>query len=101
MTNADASHAGVSSYSLHPGVVNTEVWRELPAFLRPLLRLRGVLTPEQGAQTTLYCATQAPAAESGLYYSNCKIETPSSQGRDEALALKLWEMSMSWVGKYC
>ena len=82
-------------------MVKTEVWRRLTAFLRPLLRLRGVLTPEQGAQTTLYCATQAPAGESGLYYANCKIETPTSHGRDEALALKLWEMSMSWVSRYC
>ena len=88
---------GVSSYSLHPGVVDTEVWRELPGFLRPLLRLRGLLTPEEGAQTTLYCALQAPASESGLYYDKSRIKTPSRIAQDAHLAEQLWHQSLQWV----
>jgi len=88
---------GVSTYSLHPGVVDTEVWRELPAFLRPLLRLRGLLTPEEGAQTTLYCALQAPASESGLYYDKSRIKTPSRIAQDAQLAEQLWHQSLQWV----
>jgi len=85
----------VSTYALHPGVVDTEVWRELPSFLRPLLRLRGLLTPEQGAQTSLYCATEAPAQESGLYYANRKVQPPTALAQDPALAKRLWEFSLS------
>jgi len=88
---------GVSTYSLHPGVVDTEVWRELPGFLRPLLRLRGLLTPEEGAQTTLYCALQAPASESGLYYDKSRIKTPSRIAQDAQLAEQLWYQSLQWV----
>ncbi|NBS76871.1 MAG: SDR family NAD(P)-dependent oxidoreductase [Betaproteobacteria bacterium] len=88
---------GVSTYSLHPGVVDTEVWRELPGFLRPLLRLRGLLTPEEGAQTTLYCALQAPAGESGLYYDKSRIKTPSRTAQDAQLAEQLWHQSLQWV----
>jgi len=88
---------GVSTYSLHPGVVDTEVWRELPGFLRPLLRLRGLLTPEEGAQTTLYCALQAPASESGLYYDKSRIKTPSRIAQDAQLAEQLWHQSLQWV----
>jgi NAD(P)-dependent dehydrogenase (short-subunit alcohol dehydrogenase family) len=88
---------GVSTYSLHPGVVDTEVWRELPGFLRPLLRLRGLLTPEEGAQTTLYCALQAPASESGLYYDKCRVKTPSRIAQDAQLAEQLWHQSLQWV----
>ena len=88
---------GVSTYSLHPGVVDTEVWRELPGFLRPLLRLRGLLTPEEGAQTTLYCALQAPASESGLYYDKSRIKTPSRIAQDAQLAEQLWKQSLQWV----
>ncbi|NBY33335.1 MAG: SDR family NAD(P)-dependent oxidoreductase [Betaproteobacteria bacterium] len=88
---------GVSTYSLHPGVVDTEVWRELPGFLRPLLRLRGLLTPEEGAQTTLYCALQAPAGESGLYYDKSRIKTPSRIAQDAQLAEQLWHQSLQWV----
>ena len=89
--------SGVSTYSLHPGVVDTEVWRELPGFLRPLLRLRGLLTPEEGAQTTLYCALQAPASESGLYYDKSRIKTPSRIAQDSQLAEQLWHQSLQWV----
>jgi len=89
--------SGVSSYSLHPGVVDTEVWREVPGFLRPLLRLRGLLTPEQGAQTTLYCALQAPASETGLYYDKSRIKTPSRVAQDVQLAEQLWNKSLQWM----
>lgn len=91
---------GVSSYSLHPGVVDTEVWREVPHWLRPLLRLRGLLTPEQGAQTSLYCALLAPAQESGLYYDKCRIKTPSRAAQDEQQAQQLWNQSQQWVETY-
>ena len=89
--------SGVSSYSLHPGVVDTEVWRELPGFLRPLLRLRGLLTPEEGAQTTLYCSLQAPASESGLYFDKSRVKTPSRIAQDAQLAEQLWNKSLQWV----
>ncbi len=89
--------SGVSTYSLHPGVVDTEVWREVPRFFRPLLRLRGLLTPEEGAQTTLYCALQAPASESGLYFDKCCVKTPSRVAQDAQLAEQLWQKSLQWV----
>jgi NAD(P)-dependent dehydrogenase (short-subunit alcohol dehydrogenase family) len=50
---------GLSCYSLHPGVVDTEIWRALPDWARPLLRWRGLLTAEEGAQTTLHCARRS------------------------------------------
>ena len=89
--------SGVSTYSLHPGVVDTEVWREVPRFVRPLLRLRGLLTPEEGAQTSHYCALQAPAIESGLYYDKCRVKTPSRIAQDAQLAEQLWNKSVQWV----
>jgi hypothetical protein len=73
------------------------LWRELPGFLRPLLRLRGLLTPEEGAQTTLYCSLQAPASESGLYFDKCRVKTPSRVAQDAQLAEQLWNKSLQWV----
>lgn len=87
----------VSCYSLHPGVVDTEIWRALPNWARPLLRLRGLLTPEEGARTTLHCALHAPHTESGLYYADCKPVRPSALGQDPDLARVLWERSEAWV----
>jgi NAD(P)-dependent dehydrogenase (short-subunit alcohol dehydrogenase family) len=87
----------VSCYSLHPGVVDTEIWRALPNWARPLLRLRGLLTPEEGARTTLHCALHAPHTESGLYYADCKPFRPSALGQDLDLAKALWARSEAWL----
>jgi NAD(P)-dependent dehydrogenase (short-subunit alcohol dehydrogenase family) len=89
--------SGVSTYALHPGVVDTEVWRAVPRPLRPLLKLRGLLTPEEGALTTLHCALQAPASESGLYYAQSTVTTPTDRARDFRLAAELWRRSEEWV----
>ena len=85
---------GVSTYSLHPGVVATDVWRHVPWLLKPLLRFVGMMTPVEGAETTLHCATSAAlATETGLYYDRCKPRTPSALGQDAALAAELWRRS--------
>ncbi len=88
---------GVTTYSLHPGVVASDVWRALPWPIAPLIK-RFMLTPVQGAATSLYCATSpACAAESGLYYDECRVARPSFLARDTALAEGLWQASERWV----
>ena len=87
----------VSTYSLHPGVVDTEIWRALPNWARPLLRLRGFLTPEEGALTTLHCAMHAPQKESGLYYADSKPMQPAALGQNSELAAELWRRSEVWI----
>ena len=88
---------GVSTYSLHPGVVATDVWRQVPAFIRPLIKLMMIST-EEGAATTLYCATSPDVSnETGLYYDQCRVKQPSKVGQDAALAAELWRRSEAWV----
>ena len=88
---------GVSTYSLHPGVVATDVWRQVPAFIRPLIKLMMIST-EEGAATTLYCATSPDVSnETGLYYDQCRVKRPSKVGQDAALAAELWQRSEAWV----
>lgn len=87
----------ISTYALHPGVVDTEIWRAVPGWARPLLRLRGFLTPEEGALTTLHCAMHAPKQESGLYYADSQPVQPAALGNNSELALELWRRSEEWV----
>lgn len=89
----------ISTYSLHPGVVDTEIWRAAPLWARKLLRLRGFLTPEEGALTTLHCAIHAPHQETGLYYANRQPMPVSALGSNAKLAADLWERSEIWVNQ--
>jgi len=88
----------VKSYSLHPGAVASDVWREVPWGLRHIMKLF-MLSNEDGAKTTLYCATSDEVAgASGGYFDKCAERRASKLARDEALARELWERSAAWVG---
>jgi retinol dehydrogenase-12 len=87
---------GVTAYSLHPGVVASEIWRRVPWPARQILTRR-MLTIEDGARTSLYCATSAEvAAESGKYYDSCHPAELSKVAAPE-LAARLWEYSATWT----
>ncbi len=87
---------GVATYSLHPGVVASDIWRPVPWPLRALVKL-AMKSPEEGAATTLYCATSPKAAEdTGLYYEQCRPKEPSKLAQDLALAAQLWKRSEIW-----
>lgn len=88
----------VSSFALHPGVVATEIWRTVPALLRPLLRLRPMLSPQEGVRTTLHCATRADPMQSGLYFADCRPARTSPPGSSDELAERLWSFSVSACG---
>jgi NAD(P)-dependent dehydrogenase (short-subunit alcohol dehydrogenase family) len=89
--------SGVTSYALHPGVVASDIWRKLPWPARQLAKLV-MISPEQGAQTTLHCATSDSAgSENGLYYDRQRPATPSALAQDRALAEALWTRSERWV----
>lgn len=89
--------SGVTTYALHPGAVASDVWRSVPWPVRPLLKLF-MKSVDDGAQTSVYCAS-APelAEESGRYYEDCKAVEPSRQATPE-LAAELWHRSADWVG---
>jgi len=88
--------ATVSAYSLHPGVVASQIWRRVPWPARQVMTRR-MLTVEQGARTSLYCATSPDlAGRSGGYYEKCAEATPSAVATP-ALAARLWEYSERWT----
>ncbi|XP_066515078.1 dehydrogenase/reductase SDR family member 13a.3 [Hoplias malabaricus] len=93
---------GVTCYSLHPGVITTELVRNLSLWMRLLLLPFSKLffmDVEEGAQTTLHCALQEGLEPlSGRYFSSCVLQEVSAAGRDDALAKKLWEVSERLCG---
>ena len=89
--------SGVRSYALHPGVVASDIWRRVPRLARPFITRR-MLTIEQGAVTSVYCATSAEvAADNGLFYDRCAAKAASPVATPE-LAELLWKRSAEWTG---
>jgi retinol dehydrogenase-12 len=89
----------VTTYAVHPGVVATDVWRQVPPPFRWVIK-RFMITPEQGAESSLRCAT-APelAGETGRYYDvGGKEKAPNKVADDTALAGQLWAKSAEWTG---
>ncbi|XP_045078289.1 retinol dehydrogenase 12-like isoform X2 [Coregonus clupeaformis] len=99
------SGTGVTSYSLHPGVIRTELWRhsqsKYPTLSAMLSAPAWLLmkNPKEGAQTTIYCAvTEGLEEKSGCYFSDCQEKVPAPEGRDDLAALRLWGVSAGLVG---
>ncbi|HTY94860.1 MAG TPA: SDR family NAD(P)-dependent oxidoreductase [Steroidobacteraceae bacterium] len=91
--------SGISVNCLHPGVVATNL---LPAWLnliRPLFK-RFILTPEQGARTTLYLALdpQAGALHGQYLDEHQQVRAAAAAARDVALQERLLARSARWTG---
>ena len=94
----------VAAYSLHPGSVYTHIadrglaghriLSAARALAAPLER-RVLLSPEQGAQTSVHCATAAELAPG--YYRNCRPAEPSADAQDGAAAARLWDQTAEWL----
>lgn len=89
---------GVTAYSLHPGVIASEIWKRVPWPVRPIAT-RFMRSPEDGARTSVHCAT-APGieADSGAYFSDCAVHRVNPVVTDE-LAAALWRRSEAWVAE--
>lgn len=93
---------GVTTYSLHPGTVKTEIFRHLQGrskLLVEFLSMNFFKTAEEGAQTIIYLAvTEHPEDFSGCHFDNCQIVESYEIVRDPTLPPKLWQISEKFVG---
>ncbi len=92
----------VTSLSLHPGVIRTNLWRFTPINFGPFGALSSLIgfmdkSIPQGASTSAWACTspridnESPAFQ-GAYLADCgPSPTSNAQAEDEALALRLME----------
>ena len=93
----------VTANCLHPGTVATGYARDGDAtgvlafgvrVIKPF-----VLTPAQGARTSVYLASSPEVGDvTGEYFVKCKAHRTSKVARDPDAARKLWEMSEEMAG---
>lgn len=93
--------SGVTTYSLAPGFVDSELRRDIEnaCIMRLLVccyrcfRSR-LLTSEEGARTTLYCCLEPSLQhQSGLYYCDSRQKRAKRYATDAQLAERLWTIS--------
>ncbi len=96
--------SGVTSNSLHPGVVNTRFSRDGDMTGLLGLATRMILafakTPAQGARTSIHLATSSDVAEmSGRYFRDCREAGLGPIASDAGAARRLWEVSEALVAE--
>jgi len=92
---------GVTANSLHPGVVNTRFANDGHGALYHVFRVvkTFALTPEKGAETTIYLASSPDVAGvTGEYFRKCARATPTKEAQDDDAAGRLWAESLRLAG---
>jgi len=87
----------VIAVGVHPGVIATDLQRhiQMPAFVRYFahaIASPGLKSIDQGAATTVYCAT-APHIAGGEFYSDCNVQGSSDLSKDRSIGRRLWRIS--------
>jgi NAD(P)-dependent dehydrogenase (short-subunit alcohol dehydrogenase family) len=93
---------GVTVNALHPGITATNFPSGMTGVLAWGMRLSKpfLLTPEKGAQTTLYLAT-SPEVEgvTGKYFVKSHETTSSNDSYDQTVGARLWEVTEQLVAR--
>jgi NAD(P)-dependent dehydrogenase (short-subunit alcohol dehydrogenase family) len=91
---------GITAYALHPGLVDTGFGGNLSGFGKLLMKLARpfMITAAEGAQTTIYLATE-PGIEnlSGQYFKKKKPAKTSSDAKYVPARERLWQLSEDLV----
>jgi NAD(P)-dependent dehydrogenase (short-subunit alcohol dehydrogenase family) len=98
----EAAPARVTVNALHPGFVATNIGKNnglLAQWFVPVFQ-RNALTPEQGAETSIYLASSPEVEGVSAKYFVDKREVPSSpESYDREAAAQLWQVSEELTGK--
>ncbi len=94
--------AGGTANALHPGYVQTGFGLNNQGIARGIMKFAASMfarTPEKGAETLIWLATSAEAAQfNGEYFHDRKVASTSSRAKDDVLAGKLWALSEKLCG---
>ena len=91
-----SERSDISSVSLHPGVIKTNLWRNTPSLLQFATNLFADKTVDQGAATNIYCAL-VDTVEGGAYYKDCQVATPSKTAQSTDIRQDLWSYTENLI----
>ncbi|GJQ85022.1 hypothetical protein Trydic_g3683 [Trypoxylus dichotomus] len=84
----------VTVNALHPGVVYSDFFRDMPSYVQTIAKILGnlyLLTPEEGAQTQIYLSVSNEVEGiSGGLFANCKQIGIYKTAKNPDLVQKVW-----------
>lgn len=95
----------LQAVSLHPGIIDTNLGRHLSSLTKgafSLLGFVGILskkTVEQGAATSVTCATSSALAN-GAYYDDCEPAVEAGNATNEEDAIRLFDLCLALAKEY-
>lgn len=103
-------NAGLTAVAVHPGVINTNLGRDLKGlaglvmslpFASKVIEFSGGKTIAEGAACQCYAATH-PSIKGlgGHYFADCKEASSSRSSQDPDLAQRLWNYSLDYLSDY-
>ena len=102
-TNQGTKFCLVKSICLHPGLVRTNVVRDMPWYLYypnkvfSLFMMMLQKSPQSGAYTSVYCALMDKEVPDECYYVNSEPQQLAKHALDEEDAKQLWDLSSELV----
>lgn len=95
----ESEKSKVRSYSVHPGVVNTDLFKDSSiGKYAPWLQSLLFKTPRQGSLSILYaCLSPKLETRGGLYVSNCRQGVSNSYSKNENTQKKLFDLTCDMI----
>ncbi len=93
---------GLSSYALHPGVIDSGFGDNLPRLFKFIWKLGKpfMKTTREGASTSIYLATTSQdASANGSYFIDSKIKPSTKYSNDKTVRDKLWAKSEAIIAE--
>ena len=96
LANQD-EYAGISFFSVHPGMVNTNLGRNAGWLSRSIFKLFGK-SKEKGAKTHIHLINEdAKLLQKGEYYANNKVTKTTKYSYQMEEANKLWDIVQKYL----
>jgi len=93
---------GVTSNSLHPGSVATNIWSGAPLWAKPIIFFLFrpfFITPREGGDRIVQLVAEPSLDDvTGRYFEDGRAVDPAPLARDAALGRRLWDVSAGLTG---
>lgn len=89
----------IQVHSVHPGIVNTDLFENSSSDYFPWIRRFFYKTPEEGARTVVFAAiSEKIEGRGGSYLSNCAEMRPHTKSKDIAECKKFFDFTCKLLG---